>query len=122
MSDHVRSCQIKSYSSFEVSKPSSSLPFRLGIQANIIKEYTLSTIDNPDETSYWAGYVTTFSICVSLLLSVSLVFLRRLAQRAGTDFLQIAGQDSMRVCQLLVTVGFILGISPAGHQSRLFLG
>jgi len=72
--------------------------------------FQLATINYPTNTSIWAGYVTTFSICVSLLLSASLVLLRRLAQRAGTDFPQIRGRDSMRACQLLVTIGLILGV------------
>jgi hypothetical protein len=72
--------------------------------------FQLATINYPTNTSIWAGYVTTFSICVSLLLSASLVLLRRLALRAGTDFPRIAGRDSMRFCQLLVTIGLILGI------------
>ncbi|TIA36682.1 hypothetical protein D6C78_05263 [Aureobasidium pullulans] len=73
--------------------------------------FQLATISYPTNTSVWAGYVTTFSICVSLLLSASLVLLRRLAQRAGTDFPQVAGRDSMKFCQILVTVGLILGIA-----------
>jgi hypothetical protein len=72
--------------------------------------FQLATINYPTNTSIWAGYVTTFSICVSLLLSASLVLLRRLALRAGTDFPRIAGRDSMRFCQLLVTIGLILGV------------
>ncbi|CAD0106097.1 unnamed protein product [Aureobasidium uvarum] len=73
--------------------------------------FQLATIDYPTNTSIWAGYVTTFSICVSLLLSASLVLLRRLAQRAGTDFPVVAGRDSMKFCQILVTIGLILGIA-----------
>ncbi|KAI4725669.1 hypothetical protein E4T49_06554 [Aureobasidium sp. EXF-10728] len=73
--------------------------------------FQLATIDYPTNTSIWAGYVTTFSICVSLLLSASLVLLRRLAQRAGTDFPRVAGRDSMKFCQILVTIGLILGIA-----------
>lgn len=73
--------------------------------------FQLATINYPTNTSIWAGYVTTFSICVSLLLSASLVLLRRLAQRAGTDFPQIAGRDSMKFLQLLVTIGLVLGIA-----------
>jgi hypothetical protein len=72
--------------------------------------FQLATINYPTNTSIWAGYVTTFSICVSLLLSASLVLLRRLAQRAGTDFPQIGRRDSMKFCQILVTIGLILGI------------
>ena len=73
--------------------------------------FQLATINYPRNTSIWAGYVTTFSICVSLLLSASLVLLRRLAQRAGTDFPQIGRRDSMKFCQILITIGLILGIA-----------
>ncbi|KAI5195104.1 hypothetical protein E4T39_08369 [Aureobasidium subglaciale] len=72
--------------------------------------FQLATINYPKNTSVWAGYVTTFSICVSLLLSASLVLLRRLAERASCDFPKVAGRDSMKFCQLLVMVGLILGI------------
>jgi hypothetical protein len=72
--------------------------------------FQLATINYPTNTSIWAGYFTTFSICISLLLSSSLILLRRLALRAGTDFPRIAGRDSMRFCQLLVTIGLILGV------------
>lgn len=72
--------------------------------------FQLATINDPTNTSIWAGYVTTFSICVSLLLSAALVLLRRLAQRAGTDFPVIGKRDSMKFLQLLVSVGLILGV------------
>ncbi|KAI5235336.1 hypothetical protein E4T43_09365 [Aureobasidium subglaciale] len=73
--------------------------------------FQLATINYPRNTSVWAGYVTTFSICVSILLSASLVLLRRLAERAGSDFPKIAGRDSMKFCQILVMIGLILGIA-----------
>ncbi|KAH0018778.1 hypothetical protein KCU78_g7029, partial [Aureobasidium melanogenum] len=73
--------------------------------------FQLATITYPTNTSIWAGYITTFSICVSLLLSASLVLLRRLAQRAGTDFPKVKGRDSMKLCQIFVTIGLVLGIA-----------
>ncbi|KAG9843746.1 hypothetical protein KCU98_g7563, partial [Aureobasidium melanogenum] len=55
--------------------------------------FQLATITYPTNTSIWAGYITTFSICVSLLLSASL------------------GRDSMKLCQIFVTIGLVLGIA-----------
>ena len=73
--------------------------------------FQLATTSDPTNTSLWAGYVTTFSICVSLLISSSLVLLRRLAQRAGSDFPTFLNRNPMTLCQSIVYVGLILGIA-----------
>lgn len=72
--------------------------------------FQLATTNDPTNTSLWAGYVTTFSICVSLLISSALVLLKRLTQRAGFDFPKFQGRDPMKFCQILVTIGLVLGV------------